>query len=277
MSWTHGIVVPILLFFGTFTIGAIPLYYASLSPSERGLFILSNFGLGMLLGAAFMLVIPEGLEKVDGSLIGIDLLTGFILTYLLESVVKQTKNIQGQLRQFLGSGVVVALVIHGFADGLVLGTTVGQVRTLLLLLLAVTVHRIPVVLSLVSVLVSRERLARNEVARHLLIFSLSSPCGYTLAAIGGSIGIIKNLGGHLLLISGGSLLYAGFALRSSNTDTPNRRLSRPSPSPSAGREASDGFVVLEPLETEPEPNRSEPFLVAAGTLPPVLISFLGGD
>lgn len=238
---------------------------------------MSKLGLGMLLGAAFVLVIPEGLERVDGSFVGIDLLAGFILTYLAESLVRQKRDIQGQLRQFLSNGVVVALVIHGFADGLVLGTTVNQARTLLVLLLAVIVHRIPVVLSLVSVLVSRQRLTRGEVTRHLLIFSLSSPCGYALAAACESIGIIKGLGDHLLLASGGSLLYAGFALRSSDVDTTNKEVTRPAPSPGAGREGSDGFIVLEPPEDEPETDRFGPFWVAGGTVLPVLISLFGGE
>lgn len=269
--------VPLLLFLGTLATGAIPLYYASFSPSEKGLSLMSKLGLGMLLGVAFVLVIPEGLERVNGNFVGIDLLAGFMLTYLAESLVKEKRDIQGPLRQFLGNGVVVALVIHGFADGLVLGTTINQVRTLLVLMLAVTVHRIPVVFSLVSVLVSRQRLTRGEVARNLLIFSLSSPCGYTLSAVCESIGITEGFGDHLLLASGGSLLYAGFALRSNGVDTRNKEALRPAPSPSAGREASEGFIVLDPPEDESENDRFGPLLVAGGTVLPLLISLFGGE
>lgn len=276
MSWIHKVVVPVLLFLGTFITGTLPLYYASYSPSERGLSLMSKLGLGMLLGVAFVLVIPEGLERVDSNFVGFDLLAGFMLTYLAESLVKQKRDIQGTLRQFAGNGVVVALVLHGFADGLVLGTTVNQVHTLLVLMLAVTVHRIPVVLSLVSVLVSRQRLARGEVVRHLLVFSLSSPCGYTLAAVCEFTGIIEGFGGHLLLASGGSLLYAGFALGYSSVDAKNKEIVRPFPSPSVGREASDEFIILDPPEDEPENDKFGPLLVAGGTVLPSLISLFGG-
>lgn len=238
---------------------------------------MSKLGMGMLLGTAFVLVIPEGLEKVNGNFVGIDLLAGFMLTYLAESLTKQKRDIGGPLRKFLSNGLIVALVTHGFADGLVLGTTINQVRTLLVLMLAVTIHRIPVVLSLVSILISQQRLAKSEVVSHLLVFSLSSPCGYTIAAIFQSIGITEGLGNHLLLASGGSLLYAGFALRSGDKDNSNREAVRPVSSPSIDREATDEFIMLDPPEDEPEEDRYGPLIVTGGTILPILISLLGGE
>lgn len=282
MSFSAKLAVPLLLFLGTFATGALPLYYASKAVSEKGLALMSQLGLGLLLGAAFMLVIPEGLERVDEKFVGFDLLLGFLATFLAESCKNLTVGNQGVARKVLGNSVVVALVTHAFADGLVLGVAAGEIRMLLVLLLAVIVHRIPVVLSLVSVLVSRQRLPRKEVAGHLLLFSAASPCGYLLALLSSAFGMSSGFSGHLLLASGGSLLYAGFALRGnsgcdSTGDNTKRELTRPSPSPGFGREGSDGFVVLEPPAVEPEPQAPGPQWVLLGALLPVIISWVGGE
>lgn len=283
MSLSATLAVPILLFLGTFAIGVLPLYYASRSPSEKALALMSQLGLGMLLGVAFMLVIPEGLERAGEKYAGLDLLVGFLVTFLAESWKKVAVGTQGVAGKVLGNSVVVALTVHAIADGLVLGVAAGEIRMLLVLLVAVVVHRIPVVLSLVSVLVSRQRLPRKEVTGHLLLFSVASPVGYLIALLFSAFGVSSGFSGHLLLASGGSLLYAGFALRGNancenGSETAQKDLMRPSPTPGFGREGSDGFVVLEPPALDPEPRQAPgPLWVVLGALLPAIISWIGSD
>ena len=70
----------------TFGIGLIPIFYVNrkVSNEDKYVVFLSLFGIGMLLGTSFMLVIPEGVHAClqnDGN-VGLNLLIGFLLSLI---------------------------------------------------------------------------------------------------------------------------------------------------------------------------------------------------
>lgn len=209
---------------------------------ERFIAIMSKFGVGMLLGTSFMLVIPEGIKSCvehDGN-VGLNLLIGFLAVYLLDRLVQiviKRNSADGNesienaavgesfssLRDIiqhpkriiiciLRNNVVFALVIHGLSDGIALGTTINNESLLLVVLIAIVINKIPAVLSLTSIMISKQKLPRWEVMSNLFAFSLSTPLGYVVLSMFNlkQSDTMDWLSGNLLLMSGGSLLYASF-------------------------------------------------------------------
>lgn len=243
-----------VLLLATFAVGLLPLYWVSrrgldLEGDEAGhnaiVQVMSQFGVGMLLGTSFMLVIPEGVAecvKYEGN-VGLNLLLGYLAVYLLDRVThiimkRRQEDLDGvaesvdiPLMSFhdllthpkqaciniLKNNVVFALFIHGISDGVALGTTVNNPSLLLVMLLAIVVHKVPAVLSLSSLMISRQNLPRWEIIANLFAFASSTPIGYIVLSMF-NLNHSEAMGwlsGNLLLMSGGSLLYAAFTAFSS--------------------------------------------------------------
>lgn len=267
MKFLGVILLASFLLIATFLIGLIPLYYidkqkSSIVTNQEGadsisdfttnadtqtinddvssyrvkIAVLSQFGIGMLLGTSFMLVIPEGIKACvehDGN-VGLNLLIGFLGVYVLDRLVtlwvsrKQTvythdavkfqswKDIINHPRQIwmnlIQNNVVFALFIHGLSDGIALGTTTNNDSLLIVVLIAIVIHKIPAVLSLTSLMVSRQNLMKWEVICNVFLFASSTPIGYIVLSL---LNLSHSptmdwISGNLLLMSGGSLLYASF-------------------------------------------------------------------
>ena len=238
----------------TFAIGCIPIYWISKTKTQdqlslagepshsKYIAVFSQFGVGMLLGTSFMLVIPEGITEClehNGN-VGLNLLIGFLLVYTLDRMVQSIvgksendgangpnsgradilfeswkdllRNPRQVCQAILRNNVVFALFIHGLSDGIALGTTVNNDSLLIVMLIAIVIHKIPAVLSLSSLMISRQNLPKWEAISNLFAFAASTPIGY----IALSMFNLKHsetmswLSGNLLLMSGGSLLYASF-------------------------------------------------------------------
>lgn len=228
------------LLVATFAIGWLPSYYVTNGVGSRDKYIaiLSQFGVGMLLGTSFTLVIPEGVSAClehNGN-VGLNLLIGFMGVYVLDRVVKLVMNgemgyeflhtestelsgIRDVLRNpkrvfvaILRNNVAFALVVHGLSDGIALGTTTNNESLLIVVLIAIVIHKIPAVLSLTSIMISKQRLPKWEVLTNLFAFALSTPLGYVVVSAFNlrHSEAMDWIGGNLLLMSGGSLLYASF-------------------------------------------------------------------
>lgn len=255
MSGNMGQVVlmALALLILTFAIGILPIYWFSgknnsenigISGSlnhEKYISILAQFGVGMLLGTSFMLVIPEGINECleHGGNVGLNLLIGFLIVYLLDRIVQAimmgssgsaptesggradilfeswrdlVKNPKQVFQAILRNNIVFALFIHGLSDGVALGTAVNNDSLLVVMLIAIVIHKIPAVLSLSSLMISKQHLPKWEAISNLFAFALSTPLGYIVL----STFNLKHsetmswLSGNLLLMSGGSLLYASF-------------------------------------------------------------------
>lgn len=238
---TGVLLLALFLFVATFAIGWLPSYYVGngVAKQDNYIAILSQFGVGMLLGTSFMLVIPEGVTACTehGGNVGLNLLIGFLVVYILDRIVQilmsnstgynsvqqgettelasfkdVLKNPKRMITAILKNNVVFALVVHGLSDGIALGTTTNNESLLIVVLIAIVIHKIPAVLSLTSLMISKQRLPKWEVLSNLFAFALSTPLGYIVVSAFNlrHSETMDWFSGNLLLMSGGSLLYASF-------------------------------------------------------------------
>lgn len=158
-------------------------------------------------------------EKNENSLhawIGIALISGFILMYLIDKLPayavpsKQTRQPYHISLENLGSGLrrhsspshdsglleasgrssnklhsfatTAGLVIHATADGIALGASGSNTGLSFIIFLALLVHKAPAAFGLTSVLL-KQGLSSRIARAHLLVFSLAAPVGALLTYI----------------------------------------------------------------------------------------------
>ncbi|KAL8999926.1 MAG: hypothetical protein Q9169_001332 [Polycauliona sp. 2 TL-2023] len=173
--------------------------------------------------------------------VGISLILGFILMYLLDTLPllgssaqnRTTQNIyslsdlssspppsHNQKPQQRSFSTTLGLVIHAAADGIALGASHSSGSSTglgFIIFLAIMIHKAPAAFGLTSVLL-KQGLGKRGARAHLLVFSLAAPVGalgtWIVVRIlgGGGGGIEEEMStkwwtGVLLLFSGGTFLY----------------------------------------------------------------------
>ena len=152
----------------------------------------------------------EGKESSPHAWIGIALVSGFILMYLIDKVpefASPTKNERVPYHislDNLGSGLrrgssptrdggildaghsssrrghsfatTTGLVIHAAADGIALGASSSDTGLSFIIFLAIMVHKAPASFGLTSILL-KQGLSSRTARAHLLVFSLAAPVG----------------------------------------------------------------------------------------------------
>ncbi|MCJ1252907.1 hypothetical protein MMC24_000713 [Lignoscripta atroalba] len=189
---------------------------------------------------------PESQPRTPHAWIGLSLILGFILMYLIDTLPSltpsptpppRTLNVyslsdlssspppsssssalssSSQTHQRTLS-TTLGLVIHAAADGIALGASSTQPSLSFIIFLAIMVHKAPAAFGLTSVLL-QQGLGKRAARAHLVVFSLAAPVG----AVGTWV-VIRILGGGgsdgpggqeamrwwtgiLLLFSGGTFL-----------------------------------------------------------------------
>ena len=171
--------------------------------------------------------------------VGLSLISGFILMYLIDVLPHQAHNHSPQpyhieidnLRSLSASSptldspspshpysktssTTLGLVIHAAADGIALGASSTSSNTALeaIVFLAIMLHKAPAAFGLSAVLL-RAGLGKRQARAHLIIFSMAAPVGaiatwILLGLLGeGSGEGMQWWTGVLLLFSGGTFLY----------------------------------------------------------------------
>lgn len=174
-------------------------------------------------------------EREPHAWIGLSLVLGFILMYLLDtlpllapSATPRSQNNIYSLSDLSSSPVstpgpqrsistTLGLCIHAAADGIALGasSTSSHTKTLsFIIFIAIMVHKAPAAFGLTSVLL-KQGLGKRSARAHLVVFSLSAPAGalatwILVRALGGGWEsepvVMKWWTGVLLLFSGGTFL-----------------------------------------------------------------------
>ncbi|KAM4692727.1 zinc transporter ZIP9-like [Discoglossus pictus] len=151
------------MFLGCFLLGLIPL---AVKLSEKKLHFVSVLGAGLLCGTALAIIIPEGVELLDGSskgaplqchnnaqninhsesgtsgeevvdtsspvpphfFIGVSLVTGFILMFIVDQIGSYCSYHDPRTGMSAGTSITatLGLVIHAAADGVALGAAVAS-------------------------------------------------------------------------------------------------------------------------------------------------------
>uniref|UniRef100_A0A8C5MPT3 Zinc transporter ZIP9 n=1 Tax=Leptobrachium leishanense TaxID=445787 RepID=A0A8C5MPT3_9ANUR len=230
------------MFLGCFLLGLIPL---AVKLSEQKLQFVSVLGAGLLCGTALAIIIPEGIELLDGSskepplkcvdvqkenltdhaessssvpphfFIGVSLVMGFILMFIVDQIGNYCSYHDPRTGMSAGTSITatLGLVIHAAADGVALGAAVAssQVSVQLIVFFAVILHKAPAAFGLVSFLM-HAGLEKKQIQKHLLAFSLAAPLltittYFILAMTGGSSQHKLSATGIGMLFSAGTFLY----------------------------------------------------------------------
>lgn len=156
--------------------GLIPLYFKE---NSRALHLFISFGAGVLLGAAFLHMIPDAAEYI-GSDLGLPILGGFLLLYILEKFI-MTHPCPSEHCEYhhVGLSAFIGLSLHSLITGLALGAGIMVPKLGFVVFLAVILHKLPASLSLSSLFI-KERYSTKKLFAYLTAFSLMVPVGATL-------------------------------------------------------------------------------------------------
>ena len=164
-----------------------------------------SFGAGVLLGAAFLHIIPESADLIQAAM-GVPLLLGFLTLYIFEKfVMVHSCEAEDCHYHELGWPAYIGLSLHSIVTGLVLGTGILVPQVSLVIFLAIFFHKIPESFSLASLLVHGE-VPKKRIFIAILIFSLIVPVS-ALVTLLIFDSVSTRLIGWLLAFSAGTFLH----------------------------------------------------------------------
>ncbi len=182
--------------------GLIPLYFRQ---NSKILHWFISFGAGILLGAAFLHMLPDAAEYI-GSDLGLPALAGFLMLFILEKFI-MTHPCPSEHCEYhqVGLSAFIGLSLHSLITGLALGAGVLVPRLGFIVFLAVILHKLPASLSLTSLFL-KENYSNNKIFAHLTLFSLMVPIGAIITFF-----FLKNTDhktiGFLIAFSAGTFLH----------------------------------------------------------------------
>jgi zinc transporter ZupT len=147
---------------------------------KPGLRYFVSFGAGVLLGAAFLHMMPYAFEH-GGEAAGVWVLVGFLFFYLLEFTTFSHACEEDDCDTHnLGLAASVGLGIHNFANGVALGAGAGVPLVGVMVLSATVAHKAPEFFTLASLLLEGRR---SKVSAFLLsaTVALAIPLGAFLS------------------------------------------------------------------------------------------------
>lgn len=162
---------------------------------RRAIRLLLAFGTGVLLGAAFLHMIPEAAAGL-GTEVGAPVLAGFLLIYVLERfVMVHACEEEGCSFHHMGLAAFLGITLHSLIDGFALGAGLTLPSLTTAVTAAIVLHKLPASLSLTGILLHCEY-PRGRIATMIALFALATPIGAVL-----SFWLLSDL-------AGGALHYA---------------------------------------------------------------------
>ncbi|APF20532.1 zinc/iron permease [Caldithrix abyssi DSM 13497] len=182
--------------------GIIPLFYKK---NHRVLHWFISLGAGVLLGAAFLHMIPEASEMI-GKNVGIYVLGGFLMLFVLEKFI-MTHPCPSEHCEFhrVGLSAFLGLSLHSLVTGIALGTGVMVPKLGLVVFLAIILHKLPASLSLTSLFI-KENYSTKKLFVYLTAFSLMVPLGALITYLFLQQTSVKTIGA-LTAFSAGTFLH----------------------------------------------------------------------
>jgi len=167
----------LLLFAAASFGGLLPTLRPELTRKSRASVL--SLASGILLGTAFLHMLPEAVEIV-GAPVVVAVLVGFVSLLLLEKfvMVHPCEEMDCHFHH-LGMSAFIGISLHSFMGGVALGASMTDPRLSLLVFLAIIVHEIPCGFSLGSLLLLGEH-PRGRVISLILLYAIMTPLGAIL-------------------------------------------------------------------------------------------------
>lgn len=144
--------------------------------SRERLTLLVSFGAGVLLGAAFIHMLPLASESL-GQLTGVPILGGFLAIFILERffLVDPCEEVGCEVHSF-GFAAFLGITFHSLIDGVAVGSSLIVPSLAPPVFLAIVIHKIPAAFSLCSILLLAGY-TRERALLHICGFSTATPIG----------------------------------------------------------------------------------------------------
>lgn len=230
------VILALIMGLTSYLAGLIPL---RLSLSQKQINLISFFSMGIILGTALVIAIPEGIETLYQSVndktkelfpryIGLGLVTGFLIMYMIDNLstillsfnielkpiteIHHSESYKELFTSIFTSSLTLGLLFHGMVDGISLGSSFSKSREEssieLILFSSIIIHKLPTCFSLSSLLM-KEKMNASFLKFHLLILASITPLSSILTFIFMSLFHLQNdfVVGNLLVFSGGTFLY----------------------------------------------------------------------
>lgn len=200
-----GFVYGSLIFLTALSGGLMPLMIPRANENHLKLFV--SAGAGLLLGMAFMHMMPEASHLLPDAF-GFWLFCGFALLMVLERfIMVHACEEHGCDYHTIGVAAFAGLTVHGLIEGFALASTFYISNLAPLILIAILAHKIPAGFALTSILKLAQR-GTKQIVLFVTGVALSAPLGIWLAAM-----LLRQhsfpAAGILLSISAGTFLYIG--------------------------------------------------------------------
>jgi zinc and cadmium transporter len=220
------------LYSGAILLGAVGGGLLPLLGTHRRSDLLLSFSAGVMLGAAFLHMLPEAVEQGGGRVVPF-VLFGFLFLYLLERFVlihvcaEPAPNAQLAQRcvdedgdhhdhghghgtgcevHTLGLAAWIGMSLHTVVDGFVLGAANSQAAMGLLVFVAIVAHKIPSAFSL-SAILRAEGKGRGQALAMNLTFAIMVPVGAGLYLVLRRLIAAESFTAFALAASAGTFLH----------------------------------------------------------------------
>jgi len=172
--------------------GAVPLVRTW---SRGKLALLVSAGAGVLLGAAFLLMLPHAVEGL-GKFAGLPILLGFLAMLVLGRffLVDTCEEVGCGIHGF-GFAAFLGITFHALIDGVAVGSSFIVPTLAPPVFLAIAIHKIPAAFSLCSILLLAGY-SRGRALLHVCGFSTATPLGAVLAYF-----FLRGLGEDVLAVA----------------------------------------------------------------------------
>lgn len=193
------------IFSAAFLGGLLPLLIPKADEDHFRLFV--GLGAGLLLGMAFLHMLPEAVHRIPEEF-GAWFLIGFVLLFVIErfAMVHACEEHHCDYHR-IGIAAFVGLTVHGVIEGFALASSYYVSQSATLVLAAILTHKVPAGVALTAMLKLGSR-TRNQILLFVLGVALSGPIGIVLASSLFHSGF-EHASGRLLALSGGTFVYIG--------------------------------------------------------------------
>lgn len=164
-----------------------------------------SFGAGVLMGAAFLHMIPEAAELIAGK-VGQAALIGMLTFYLLGRFIMIDPCHEGDCEyHHIGVPAFIGFSFHALTDGIALGASMFVPKLTPFVFMALISHRVPTSFAFTSIL-KVSRYSTKKIFVLLLFFAAMVPVGATLSYTA-LAGLTNAATGWAIGISAGSFLH----------------------------------------------------------------------
>jgi zinc and cadmium transporter len=186
--------------------GVVPLLIPRVNDNHLKLFV--SLGAGLLLGMAFIHMIPEAAELAPHTF-GFWFMLGFVIILVLERfIMVHACEEHGCNYHTVGLAAFVGLAVHSIIEGIALGSSFLIPQLAPLVLIGILAHKAPAAFSLTSILKLSGK-SNRQIMLFVLGVALSVPAGIFIAYLITQENELPTATGALLSVSAGTFLYIG--------------------------------------------------------------------